>query len=124
MGVVKIGVSRMDTTPSVNDLVSHCKLEEKDLLEFIDLGDFNLLVPHLSEWEKIALDFEMSEETENIKSNNRKEEDRKVNFLKELKQKCSIKLTYSLLVRTLLKNKRAEDARCICLVLAGKLTHA
>ncbi len=108
-------------TPSVKDLTSHCQLDEKDLHQCIDEDDFNVIAPFLSEWKKVALNFKMSKEIEDIESNNRKEDTRKISFLKELKQKYSIHLTYELLVSTLLKLERAEDARCICHALAGKL---
>ena len=72
--------------PSVEDLRIHCKLEEEVLLECIDQDDFNVLAPCLSQWKKVALEFKMSEEIEDIESNNRKEEDKRLSFLKKLKQ--------------------------------------
>ncbi len=109
-------------TPCVEELMTYCKLEETDLHKFIDESDFNKLAPCLSEWKQLALEFKftMSKEIENIESNNKKEEDKKINFLRELKQQYSFKLTFKFLVSTLLELKRAEDAKCICLALAGK----
>ncbi len=109
-------------TPSVEEIAAYCTLEEKDLLKFIDESDFNKLASCLSEWKQLALEFKftMSKEIDNIESNNKKEEDKKINFLKELKQQYSFNLTFKLLVSTLLELKRAEDAKCICLALAGK----
>ncbi len=72
--------------PSVEDLRIHCKLEEEGLLECINQDDFNVLAPYLSQWKKVALEFKMSEEIEDIESNNRKEEDKRLSFLKKLKQ--------------------------------------
>ncbi len=109
-------------TPCVEELMAYCKLEETDLHKFIDESDFNKLASCLSEWKQLALEFKftMSKEIENIESNNKKEEDKKINFLRELKQQYSFKLTFKFLVSTLLELKRAEDAKCICLALAGK----
>ena len=69
----------------------------------------------LTQWELLSPLMDISPaDMDSIKGDNRKEEVKRVSFLEVWKQKMSFKATYRVLVESLLKIKRVDDAKGIC----------
>ena len=110
------------TTVTVVALLQKFNLKDSDLDLEIARGQFMEVSHCLTEWKLLALNLPEFEDCEidDIESDNKSEEGKRLSFLKKLKQKLSINVTYRLLVNKLLTIGRAEDARRLCTQLTGK----
>ena len=103
-------------------LLNECNLVENDLNLVIEREYFPEISRSLTKWKVLALKLPILSEgvMADITANESHEEDKRLDFLKKLKQKLSYNATYGLLVRNLLKIERAEDARSLCCHLKSK----
>ena len=103
-------------------LLKECDLDENHLNSEIEREHFPEISRSLTDWKVLALKLpELSEGVvADIKANEGREEDKRLEFLKQLKQKLSFNATYGLLVRNLLEIERADDARNLCCHLKSK----
>ena len=108
----------MSTTITLKSLLESNGLNEHDLDLEIDRIHYQKISHYLTKWRVLGLVDDG--DVVAIETDRPQEEDRKVEFLVHLKQKFSFKVTYGLLVRSLLENERADDARSLCAHLKSK----
>ena len=109
------------STVTFESLLKECDLDENDLNAKIERDHFSQISGSLTEWRVLALKlpgFDLGVMAD-IEAK-RREEDKRLEFLEQLKQRLSFKATYELLVRNLLENKRADDAQNLCRHLKSK----
>ena len=116
---VCVAYSKMAIT--IEGLLKKFDLNEEDLELEIERKHFLEISHWLTKWRILGLKLEFSEgEVTAIETNKTFEEDRRLEFLKHLKQKSSFKATYGLLLRNLLEIERADDAQHLCIHLKSK----
>ena len=111
------------STITIGGLLKECDLDENHLNVEIEREHFPEISSSLTDWRVLALKLaELFSEgvVADIEANKHREEDKRLEFLKLLKQKLSFNATYGLLVRNLLKIERADDARSLCCHLKSK----
>ena len=103
-------------------LLKECDLDEKYLNSEIEREHFPQISRSLTDWRVLALKLPEFREgvVSDIKAIEGREEYKRLEFLKQLKQKLSFKATYGLLVRNLLEIERTDDARNLCCHLKSK----
>ena len=112
------------TTITLQGLLQECDLDENDLNAKIEKEHFMQISPSLTKWKSLALILpEFEGVVDCIDADHRYEEIKRLEFLKQLKQRLSFTATYGLLVRNLLEMKRAEDAQNLCRHLKSKLAN-
>ena len=102
----------MDTSLTIPDLAKHCGISEASLETEVSRELIPQLSRCLSQWELLSPLLQIDVDT--IKSDNHKEEVKRVSFLEVWKQKMSFKATYRVLVESLLKIERVDDAKGVC----------
>ena len=106
---------------TIERLLKECDLDENGLRAKIEREHFPHISGCLTEWRVLALtlsDFDQSVVAD-IETK-RREEEKRLEFLEQLKQRHSLDATYELLVRNLLEIKRADDAQKLCGHLKSK----
>ena len=107
---------------TLESLLKESDLDENDLNVEIEKEHYTEISRSLTKWSELVLKLEAFDDgaAAAIEANKHCEEDRRLEFLKQLKQKLSFNATYGLLVRKLLEIQRAEDARKLCRHLKSK----
>ena len=102
----------MSAVITVESLLKQCELKESDLISEIDRTHFLEISHCITKWKVLALKLPGFSEgvVAGIEADHSNEESKKIEFLELLKQKFTYKATYGLLVETLLKIERADDA--------------
>ena len=106
---------------ALQDLVKECGIQEAWLGREVAPEHYYEISGYLSQWRQLAITrFNIPEGTvENIESDNRTAEERKVSFLRTLKQRMSMQATFRALIEALLSIGRTDDARGVCQILTG-----
>ena len=103
---------------SLENIANHCEVKTSCLDEAVTSACYHEVSQYLSKWKLIAPKMKFTDaEVESIDQDNSSTEMKKVNFLKEWKQKLAMKATYRALMESLLGIKRVEDATGVCRVL-------
>ena len=103
---------------SLEDIASHCDVEESCLDEEVTSTIYHKISCYLSKWKLIAPTLQFTDdEVELLDEDNIKAEMKRISFLKAWKQKFAMKATYRALMESLLGIKRAKDATGICQAL-------
>ena len=110
---------------TVESLLEQCDLTESDLNSWIERVHFLEISRCLKEWRLLALKLpELNEGVvADIETDNHREQDRRLKFLEQLKQKLAINATYGLLVRKLVEIGKRDDAHSLCRHLKGKFCY-
>ena len=105
----------MASPMTIQILAAHCGISEAYLETEVRREHFPQISHSLTQWELLSPLMDISPaDMDSIKGDNHKEEVKKVSFLEVWKQKMSFKATYRVLVESLLKIKRVDDAKGIC----------
>ena len=110
---------------TVESLLKECDLNKSDLNSVIKRAHFLEISRCLTKWKVLALKLPRFSEgvVADIKVNHpNNEEERRLEFLEQLKQKLTFKATYGLLVEKLLEIERADDALDLCRCLKSKFS--
>ena len=108
-------------TITIEGLLQKFDLNQKDLELEIERKHFLEISRCLTKWKILGLKLEFSEsEVTAIETDIPLEEDRRLKFLEQLKQKRSFNATYGLLLGSLLEIERADDAQTLCIHLKSK----
>ena len=108
-------------TITIEGLLQKFDLNEQDLKLEIERMHIPEVSRCVTKWKMLGLKLEFNEsEVTAIETDIPLEEDRRVKFLEQLKQKRSFNATYGLLLRSLLEIERADDAQNICIHLKSK----
>ena len=103
------------TSLTTHDLAQHCGISESCLETEVAREHFPQLSRFLTQWKLLSPLLDVSQAgVDTVESDNRKEEVKRVSFLEVWKQKMSFKATYRVLVESLLKIERVDDAKGIC----------
>ena len=100
---------------SFQDLIQHCRVDGACLDREVEREHIPQLSCCMLKWELLAPLMKITPaDVDSIKGDNHKEEVKTVSFLEVWKQKVSFKATYRVLVESLLKIERVDDAKGIC----------
>ena len=99
--------------PSYQELLVYYKLEEADMKERCSEEAIKALAPKLTNWELDHLC--MGKETvDSVKSDFKKEEEKKLNYLLRWKEECSINATYDEMAKRFMQARKASLAEHVC----------
>ena len=107
---------------TLESLLKECDLDENDLNAKIEKEHFSEISRSLTNWRELLLKLPAFDEgvVSDIEANKHREEERRLEFLKQVKQRLSFNATYGLFVRNLLEIKRVDDAQNLCRHLKSK----
>ena len=99
--------------PSYQDLLAHYELEEADMKKKCSEEALKALAPKLTDWELDHLC--MGKETvDSVRSDFKKEEEKKLNYLLRWREECSINATYGEMAKRFMQARKASLAEHVC----------